>query len=479
MAEAPPAAPSAPPIVPLVPGNSGASRRRIWVDEQRQGIRTPWVPVGLHWRFEDIETVWQNAEIGNIDPLARMVEAMRSEGITSGLMDVRCGFIPKPVIFQGDPWLCAMLRGEPARFGDDGRMVSPGRRGLFRKMFPRAALRDLVYTGTLAGLAAAELVDDPRSGLPVLQTRDAHRIRYDWGERVWKYRGQKDEYVIEPGDGRWILFLPQATHRPWRSGRWLPLALAFVVMLTTTYDAARFQSKSADPLKWIDVPDEVPPDEVEKLEEFVQLWWERAPGIVLRYGAKAGITETNGRGFEIYAQQREWAKQQINFTLRGSMGTAGESEGIFNDAAEALDVADQLIQETADALAECLSEQGIGPWAERYGYVRHRDEAPTCAWDVRSPARKLAEAKAAGEVCDTIAKLDSMGSPRQRRVDVDAFLAQCGVTVPWELIGPPEAGDASEDDTELFLEERPLGLLPEASATDPTVEQTTPAGSLE
>jgi hypothetical protein len=478
-AELEPAAPSMPPRVALVSGNDGGQRRRIFVDEQRKGIRTPWVPVGLHWRFEDMETVWQNAEIGNLDPLARMVEAMRSEGVTAGLMSVRNGFIDRPLTFQGDPWLCGLLRGEPPTFegpNGTGRMVSQGKRGLFRRMFPKSALRDLAFTAELAGAACAELVDDPVTKIPVMQTRDLHRLRYDWGERAWKYRGQKDEYLVEPGNGRWILFLPKSTHRPWRSGAWLPLALAFIVMITTTYDAARFQAKNSDPLKYIDVPDEVPPDEVDRYEEFVQLWWERAPGIVLRYGAKAGLVETQGRGFEIYREQREWAMQQINFTLRGSMGTAGDNEGIFSDPTEALDVADHLIQSTADELAECIAEQGIGPTFERFGFVRHRDEAPTCSWDTRSPARKLAEAKSAGEVCDVITKLDTIGAARGKRVNDEAYFAQCGLTIPWVITTAAvdavfEANPMPEQQTER--------LLPEPSTTDPVLEQTSPAGSLE
>jgi hypothetical protein len=480
-----PAAPvaAAPALVPLVSAaGAGAQRRRIWVDEQRQGIRTPWVRTNLHYRFEDVEPIWSNAEIGFLDPLARVVEAMRSEGTIAGFMDVRSTFVRKPVTFTGDPYLCGLMRGEPARFDRrTGRMISPGRKGWFRRMHPTAALLDLTYTAILAGVAVAEYVDDPVSGLPILQTRDLHRLRYDWGERVWKYRGQNDEYVVDPGDGRWVLFMPKSTHRPWRSGSWLPLMLAFIVMITATYDAARFEAKSADPLKWIEVPDEVPPDEVDRYEDFVNEWWERAPGIVLRYGAKAGITETNGIGHQIYGAQRAWARDQINFTLRGSTGTSGDGEGIFADGDNAYDVANELIEAIAEPLGECLSAQGIAPWFKRKGLIRVVDESPACSWDTRTPARKLAEAQAAGEVCDVVQKLDVIGAPRGKRVDVDVFFLQSGLTIPWEsateLVN--ESGDAlSMGDVEALPEAAPAGLLPESSTGDPVTTQTTPEGSL-
>lgn len=457
-------APASPPLppVPLVPASDAEGRRqRLYVDEQRQGIRTPWQPVGLRWGFEDMEPVWQSAEIGNLDPLARVIEAMRSEGVVAGLMDVRCAFLKKALSWDGDPYLCDLLRGTRSVY-EGARLVVPGRKGLFRRMHPTAALRDLTYTAILGNVGAAEYVDDPATGIPVLHTRDLHRIRYDWGERAWFYRGTQKEYVVEPGNGRWILFCPKSTHRPWRSGSWLPLMLAFVVMTTTTYDAARFQAKNADPLKYIELPDSAPPDEVDRYQDFVQHWWERAPGIVLRWGAKAGLVETNGVGHHIYGVQREWAKQQINFTLRGSMGTAGESAGIFNDEEQALDVAGELIQDTADELAECLCEQGVGPALVRMGLIRHRDEAPTGSWDTRTYARKIGEAEAAGKVADNVIKLNTAAQADGKRVDAPTYLAACGLSVPWVDVATPAA-------------------LPTAPppAPDPVLAQTTPAGVLE
>ena len=77
----PPAAPGMPARVPLTDGYEGRmSRLRVTPDEQLQGVRPPWIPVGLDWRFEDVETVWKAAEIGNLEPLARFVEAMIAAG---------------------------------------------------------------------------------------------------------------------------------------------------------------------------------------------------------------------------------------------------------------------------------------------------------------------------------------------------------------------------------------------------------------
>jgi len=472
-----------------------AARLRTWRDEQRNGIRTPYLPVGIHWRFEDMEMVWESAEIGTMLPLARMVEAMRSEAIISGLMGASSAFVTKPLTYAGDPWLCDWLRGKPAVYDGD-RMVEPAQPARFRQMAPRAALLDLLWTGILAGEAAAELVDDPVLGVPVAQTRDLHRIRYDWGERIWKYLGETGEYVIDPGNGRWIFFMPYATHRPWRSGKWLPLALAFVVMQTATFDAARFQATNADPLKYIELPDTAPPEEGDKLEQFVQMWWERNPRAVLRFGAKAGIVESNGQGYQIYERQQTWAKQQINFTLRGSTATSGDQEGIFNDPAEAYEVAEQMIQTTADALAECLCEQLVAPTLQRFGLITRRSEAPSLAWDTRSPTRKVKEASAVGQVCDVITKLDALGKTRGKMVDLEAYLLQCGLTVPWvqappqQAEGAPDGGqvvegqfeeDASENGEggpEMLPEAPGSLLLPAGPSEDSAVNQTAPDGSL-
>jgi hypothetical protein len=108
----------------------------------------------------------------------------------------------------------------------------------------------------------------------------------------------------------------------------------------------------------------------------------------------------------------------------------------------------------------------------------------TCAWDVRSPARRLAEAKAAGEICDVIGKLDLIGRPRGRRVNADAFLAQAGLTIPWENVTSElvdQSGNALwTGQAEVELEGAPaLPQLPAAGVTDAVVDQTSSTGALE
>jgi hypothetical protein len=441
-------APKLPAIIPLKPATEGRAER-LRVDEQRKGIRTPWVPVNLQWRFEDIDAIWEGAEVGLFQRLHQMVEAFRyGGGVAAGLMATRTSMVRLPVQFHGDPFLCSQLRGEPPKYDPQGRLISKGNRGLFKQMFPTPALIDLLYTGILAGVAVAEMVEDPVTGIRVMHTRDLYYLRYDWSERCWKYKpGQGQEVIVEPGNGRWILFMPYSTHRPWRSGLWLPLSLAFVVLLSSVYDAGRYQAKHSDPLKYIEVPNDVPEDDVDRFAEFVDYWWERSPGIVLRYGAKAGVVETGGEGYQIYRQQQEWAERQINFAITGNT-VVGTGRGGISDGGDLWrDITDSVIAGTAEALSECITEQGLVPWSRDY-WGMSRELAPTASWDVRSPSRKAAEAKALAELAESVDALDVTYGKRGRRVNIDAFMEQNGISVPTEELQaqpPPLPGSEPID----------------------------------
>jgi hypothetical protein len=439
--------------VRLVDANADEERgERLHIDEQRKGIRTPWVPVNLEWKFDDIDRTWEEAEIGLFTELAKMIEAMRLGGAHAGLMSTRTSMVRLPVNFTGDPFLCALLRGESPKFDSKGNLISSGKRGIFRKMFPTPALIDLLYTGILGGLAPAEFVDDPETKIPVLHTRDLHFLRYDWAERVYKFKGSRRDYVVKPGDGRWLMFMPESTHRPWRSGRWLPLALAFVVMLSSVYDRARYQAKHADPLKLITFKEGVGgvgDDDMQRLEDFVTYYWERAPGLVLKYGADAKLVETQGLGYQIYRDQFAWAERQILFALSGQTVT-GDGKGGLSDGGDLFrDIKDDLIAATAEALGETISEQGLASWAYRVHSIP-RDVAPIAAWDTRSSARRLAEAEAAGKVAEAVEQIDAQLLKRGRRVNIDEYFQRQGLTVPTEPLPaepPPLPGASTPDGT--------------------------------
>ena len=419
--------------VPLEKASGQSHTRRLRVDEQRDGVRTPWVPVQPRWLPEEVEEAWCEAEQGTMRPIASLIEAMRGDGTIGGLSRTRCSMARLPVNFTGDPYLCQELRGVDPEYADDGVLLTKGIVGAFDIMCPIPALIDLIFTGIMAGVAVAELVDDPVTGIPVLTPRDLHFLRYDWGTRQWLYYGGKDTYVVTPGAGRWVLFMPESETRPWKSGAWLPCSLAFVTKLSAVYDRMRWQAQLADPLKVFETTNSVSDTMRMKLEEFLTNFWMRAPGIVLPEGVKAGMVESTGRGYDVYEAAEKWAEGQIAKALAGGQDTTSEGGMGFGNGDIFAEIAENIIEGTASALGRCISKEVIGPWARRkypHRLAVNGNVPPKVGWDVRSPARRLQEAEVLTKVAAGIKAADEVLAPRGQCVDVPTYLQDIGVRLP-------------------------------------------------
>ncbi len=401
--------------------------KRLWPNEQAAGVRTPWVPVSLRWLPEDIESVWAESENGNMYYLASLIRGMKLNGTIDGLMSTRSSIVRLPIVFQGDPFLCAELRGIPATYTDDGVLIDPGVPGAFEQMCPPAALKDLIYTGTMGGVAPFELVDEGGPD-PVVTPRDLHFLRFDWGGREWTFQGGQDVYALRPGNGRWGLYSPGGVDRPWQGGAWLPCAFPHVASLAALFDRLRWQALLADPLKWIKAGTGASQAYLKEMQWFIDTQWARAPGIALPPGYEAGLSESDAKGWEVYNDAEARADRMIQIALAGQTQTVDGGPG-FSNASIFDCIAETFIQDTASSLARCLTKHVIEPWVERR-WKLPRSRAPRLAWDVRSPTRRRQDAEFITAVATSVLAADNMLQKRGQMVDVPAYLASNAINLP-------------------------------------------------
>ena len=456
----PPPAPA--PLVALERAYGPEYQKRIFASEQLHGVRTPWVPASLRWLPEDIEEIWADAEIGQLFKLASLIRGMRLNGTIDGLMTQRQSIVRLPFVFVGDPVLCAELRGVPATYTADGILVDPGIPGAFERMAPPESLKSLIYTGTMAGIAPFELME--RDGPdPVLEPRDLHFLRFDWGGRQWIFQGSEDSYTVHPGNGRWRLYSPGGLERPWTGGAWLPCAFPFVAALAAMFDRLRWQALLADPLKYFEAGPGTSEVYLRELQWFIDNDWARAPGIAIPPGYKAGLVESGGKGWEVYREAEERADRCVQIALAGQVVSVDGGKG-FSNASIWDAISEAFIQETASGLARCLTEQLIAPWVWR----RHRLpawRAPKLVWDVRSPSRRQQDAGLLGAVAGAVKAADEMLAPRGLMVDVPCYLARNAIDLPVVPLGSGAAAPAVQ------LQQAPAPrLLPEVGTVDEVID---------
>lgn len=446
-------------LVRLIEAYGRESQRRIVVNEQARGIRTPQVPISLRWGPEQIEQVWAAAEVGDLYPLASLVDAMRLDGMISGLSSTKGQIARLPVTFAGgDPALAAELRGVAPRYSPEGWLIDEGLPAVWPEMVPVDALTDWLYTLDLAGVSVAELVPNEH-GIPVFTPRDLHFLKFNWGERIWTYQGSRDVYEVRPGDGRWVLGM-KAQFRPWRFGSWFPCGLPFVSKLASCFDRLRWQAGYADPLKYFEAGPGVSENYLKGLQDFIDNDWFRSPGIAVPPGYKPGLLQANGgEGYGIYDQGERWADRQIQVALAGQVVSVEGGKGFVNASIfEA--IAEGHIQSLAVCAAQVLSAQVIRTWAQRrYSLGRH---APSMGIDVRSPGRRRQDAEVLEAQAKAIQAFDAMAASRGVRVDVRAYLDQNAIPLPLELVPARQASPA----------------LPPAPATPPALPPASSPSSL-
>jgi hypothetical protein len=409
--------------------SSAAPSHWITVNDMLRGpIAQQRVPLRPQWLPADVDAVEVECNSGTLLQLATLIDAMRRNGLISGIMDTRtAGMLRLPIQYAGDPFLVELLQGrDPSYDQETKRLVDPGLPGLWTQMAPQAEQSAILWDGILAGVGLGELVPrDPDP--PVLRHLELHWLTHRREQDQFHYQTRAGQFQVKPGDGRWVLFTPYGVDEFWRRGKWRPCALPFVEMLGAEYDRLRWQSNLADPLKVIEAGSTADEKHRTGLLDFVRRLWKRAPGLVLPKDYKASLVESNGRGYEVYSEAEQSAKEKIQIALAGQVVTTTGTSGFSNGNIFA-DIALTLIQQTAEAWSECCHDQILEPWAERWHHMRAR--APGVLWDVRSPDRRLAEAKAAAEMVDAIDAANSKLPALGLEVDADAIQRDRWLALP-------------------------------------------------
>lgn len=396
---------------------------------------------GRIWEPSDTDGAKLQAEGGQLFWLARLIEAMRGDGTINGLLGTRSAFVDGlPLLHEGDPWLVDRLRGRPAEYDPEtSAQISPRVAGMWRRLLPRAEVAAMVEDGIMAGAGIGYLEDDPRpGGWRRLRHLDLHWLSYLHSEDAFYYQdAQRGRLRVTPGDGRWVLFTPYGRHRFWARGSWFPCARAFVAKYGANLDRQRWQKSLADALRWIEQNSGASEVHLQDMVRFMREGWGGGvPGIVLPEGYKAGITESTGKGYEVYKDAEERADAEIQVALTGNRVTTEGNKG-FSSGDIFRDIALTLIQTTASEAAECIGEQVLDPWTSAIGLG---PDVVRVSWDVRDPSQRAAAAEVAKKAAEAVKAVNEIAAAYGQRVKLAPFLGDHGVAVELEdITGAPRA----------------------------------------
>jgi Protein of unknown function (DUF935) len=419
----------------------------------RSGVFVELPTIGVaEWTPESVQAALRMPEAGPLMRPADLVESMWADDRVQGVLSTRTlGLLGLPLQFFGDPSMVDELRGTEALGG------APGSPGDFFRMHPVSELSKLLMWGIMLGVGLAERIpDDERPigsrSVPTLKVWHPRWLRYQWVDNSWHLTTAEGEIELDLNSGRWILYLPYGSHRPWAQGAWRACAWPWILKQYALRDRARHSEVLGSAARVGVAPQDA--DEQKRrsfLSQIRNMGRDTATVLPQGFDLKYVEAQSTSRG-EIYSTQIEWADRAIAITLAGQAvtteGTTGFSNGNIHDQ-----IRRDLIQFTAESLADCLYNGALIHWAnDNHGTT----DAPFVRWDCSPPEDKAALATAytalgtaitgldpslaaVGQAVDSIALCSKFGIPLR-----DLAAAPAAVQAPEPAPNDPEAPDAGE-----------------------------------
>jgi len=384
-------------------------------------------------RVGQIKSVLRTFEDGtSFEDAAKLADAMLRDDRISGTTSTRWGaLVASDLAIKAStvkPKLKAKKIAELIQGSDD----EPG---LWATMFPKDVVSELLHWGRLLGIGVAEIMwdySDPTFSTFTTRVWHPQFLRWNYQKGIYQLRtmeGLIDLPSTEENarsDGKWIIYMPYGFRSPWRRAMLRPLAMLYLCRQWAYRDWSRYSEKHGMPADVLEVPDNAPDDEKQKvMQDVANRGSETALFLPVtgdkdapRY--KFSIVEPMGRSEEGFERLIGKIEVNIAVTVLGQNLTT-EVQGGSRAAADVhAGVAFTKLLEDA-VIADTLQKQGLTHWAERnYGDPAL---APRARYVVEEPEDELKEAQTLEAVGVAVTALQLAGL----EIDTDAIAAIWGI----------------------------------------------------
>jgi phage gp29-like protein len=247
----------------------------------------------------------------------------------------------------------------------------------------------LLAWGILLGVGLAELIWKERNGrvLPTLKIWHPRHLRWDDTARVWKLNTVDGEIPITPGDGKWLLFTPYGTRRPWARGKWRAVSSWFLLKRFAITDWARYGEKHGLGTLVGTLPEGKAGDKKARADLANELKAMGSNGVVVfPPGYDVKLLEATANTWATFKAQIETADAGIAVAILGQNLTTRVSSSGSRAAATVHETVEQnLIEADARTIETTHREQQWVWWTEfNYG---NRDLTPWPNYQTATPAQ--------------------------------------------------------------------------------------------
>lgn len=378
----------------------------------------------LRWYLADLEQAQAEADAGYLQMAAQLFRAMQRDGTFAGLLSSRTsGLVRLPKRFYG----------ANTQLIDDLRAYN-GSRSVFDEMCPPSELAALSADGDMLGVGVAELVPVEGRDYPVLIRLDPEWLQYVWQQNRWYYLSRAGRLPITPGDGRWVLHIPNGRIAPWRWGLWPACGRSFINKEHAILTRAGLIASIANPARVIESPQGASQQERKAFFKHMVGW---GPNMVIELpvGWQAKILEMTGRSYDVFQQEIDTSDREFRISLTGQEVTTTGGTGFSNQDVPR-EIRRDILKASAEGLAYTTNTQILPQFiVRRYG-VDGLDAGTSVEWDTEMPQDQQKVAQTLLTFAQALVQFRDALAESGKAINVTALASRYGI--------PLEGGDASE-----------------------------------
>lgn len=305
-------------------------------------------------------------------------------------------------------------------------------------IFPEDELSRLITWGLALGVGFATLEgwhEDPNHGgrlLASLKVWHPRWFRWDHAEQSWFVWTTANKWErVTPGDGRWVIYTPYGTSRPWAYGLWRGLSVLWLLKVYAMRDMGLYSELHGTPA-WVVTGE---PD-FNKRKQLTDLFGDlaRNPAIALPRDAKAELIEAKADTWEVFTAQIELANRGAAVAVvGGNLSVEVDGNQQTGATAQTLVRIDYKKRDAA-SVSTLAHDQVLVWWAEwNFGDAK---VAGWPIWNVEPPQDAAAVAKTWLTVAQAVEKFKAGG------VVIDMQLTAERFDIP--IVGMIEEPDAEQ-----------------------------------
>jgi hypothetical protein len=319
-------------------------------------------------------------ESGHFMQAAQLVDAMGRDDRISAVLGTRVnGLLGLPIDFEDE----RRDRARAAKAYKDQRA----------RMLPKPQVRKVLRSGIMLGAGLAENVWErtETSWTPRLKWWHPQFLQWRWDTRSFWVQSMDGVLEVTPGDGRWVLYAPFGDQLGWLDSLVRALAVPWLIRQWARRDWARYSEVHGLPIRKAIVPSKASdPDKERFVDEIAQLGAENT--VRLPQGSEDGskfdlqLLEASSQSWEGFQALMAATATDIAVAVLGQNLTTEAGTGTKGALATAQvheNVRQDVIEDDAGTLDECLHEQTVRPWA-LYNFG-DADAAPMATFHTEPP----------------------------------------------------------------------------------------------